>query len=167
MNFIPLYSSCIALHPGNNMPVANSHRQAAMTGFSHVVPFEGITVQLPGVTRAHCVLAHNRLITRTTNCNYCNLGRIRNTLYPRIYFINEISNFGLIRNNYAWSISMSEFEPISSQSFNLYSIVCCIFKFAIHWLFVLSRQLESCTREGTVDFFQSNPFLYSDLDWDF
>ena len=46
------------------MSVVNSHRWAAITGFSHAVPFEGVTVQLirlPGVTRTHCVVAHNRL----------------------------------------------------------------------------------------------------------
>ena len=63
--FVSLYTSGIALRLGNNLPVANFHRWAAMTSFSHAVPLEGVTFQLiwlPRVTRAHCVLAHNRLI---------------------------------------------------------------------------------------------------------
>ena len=47
--------------------VVNSHRWAAIIGFSHAVPYEGVTVQLIWllvVTRAHCVVAHNRLTIR-------------------------------------------------------------------------------------------------------
>ena len=62
--FVQLYTSSIPLRLGNNLPVANFHRWAAITGFSREVPHEGVTAQLirlPGVTHAHCVLAHNRL----------------------------------------------------------------------------------------------------------
>ena len=62
------FRSIFALLPGNKLPIANSHRLAVMTSFSHAVLLEGVTIKLirlRGVTRARGVLAYNRLLCQT------------------------------------------------------------------------------------------------------
>ena len=54
----------IALPLGNNLPVANSNRKATMTGFSHEVLLVDVgfrIIWLPDITRAHYIMAYNRL----------------------------------------------------------------------------------------------------------
>ena len=85
---VQLYTSSIPLRLGNNLPVANFHRWAAITGFSREVPHEGVTAQLirlPGVTRAHCVLAHNRLI-----CMMVTNGNVQAIVHRRLQRIIDI-----------------------------------------------------------------------------